>query len=346
MSSGHPPHEEEDTLLSDHDDNVEELLKQLPDASIRGAMREAGAAKLLLPSFVAAYAVWYAGARHPKYHKPRTPLHHFPPQRRVHAADDQHVIRRCWLKATHAVDLTGEGFGYTDAASIQNAIREHRRQLSPADVEALYSEGRSGRRLSEENVTSVFGHGHRAPPDGHLRLPRSFYEAVTFGISLHGGLDNEHDLLSEEMDLNALEAALKNSSMEPQPSRVLPWRALLCDEDDDAVAEGFVAQFDLVDLQAWRNKRRGRSAALEAPLRAETSGTLDASWAEAERNIDKVARRFGRLMYVSWTPHVWGRPRAGDAPDDDLRHVHVLQKTVPARSGYQHLRDHAVVWAM
>ena len=51
-------------------------------------------------------------------------------------------------------------------------------------------------------------------------------------------------------------------------------------------------------------------------------------------------------MYVSWTPHVWGRARPDDVVMDDLTHVHVLQKTVPARSGYQHLRDHAVVWAM
>lgn len=348
----HVPQEDDDdeehTLLPAHDDSeddIDDLMKQLPDDTIRGALHDAGATKLLVPMLIAAYAVWYAGVRHPKYHRPRTPLHHFPPQRQVHHADHQHELRRRWLKATHAVDLTGEGFGYTDAASITNAILEHRRSLSPADVEVFYTEGRSGRRLSEENITCVFGHGHRAPPDGHLRLPRSFYESASFGIALHEGLDNSHDILSERGSMNELEAALKNASMSPQPSRVLPWRALLADSDDD-VAEGWVAQYDLADLEKWRAERRGRAASLEAPLRAENAGTVDELWQEAERQIEKIVRRFGLLMYVSWTPHVWGRARPDDVVMDDLTHVHVLQKTVPARSGYQHLRDHAVVWAM
>ena len=126
---------------------------------------------------------------------------------------------------------------------------------------------------------------------------------------------------------------------------MLPWRALLADADDD-VAEGWVAQYDLADLERWRAERRGRAASLEAPLRAENAGTVDELWQEAERQIEKIVRRFGLLMYVSWTPHVWGRARPDDVVMDDLTHVHVLQKTVPARSGYQHLRDHAVVWAM
>ena len=69
--------------------------------------------------------------------------------------------------------------------------------------------------------------------DGHLRLPRSFYESASFGIAMHHDLDNTHDILSERGDLNELEAALKNASMSPKPSRVLPWRALLADSDDD-----------------------------------------------------------------------------------------------------------------
>ena len=162
---------------------------------------------------------------------------------------------------------------------------------------------------------------------------------------MHNDLDNTHDILSERGDLNALEAALKNASMSPQPSRVLPWRALLADSDED-VAEGWVAQYDLADLETWRAERRGRMASLEAPLRAENAGMVDELWQEAERQIERIVRRFGLLMYVSWTPHVWGRARPGDVHYDDLTHVHVLQRTVPARSGYQHLRDHAVVWAM
>ena len=75
---------------------------------------------------------------------------------------------------------------------------------------------------------------------------------------MHHDLDNTHDILSERGDLNALEAALKNASLNPQPSRVLPWRALLSDSED--VAEGWVAQYDLRDLETWRAERRGRAA--------------------------------------------------------------------------------------
>ena len=83
----HTPNDEDDeehTLLPAHDDSeddIDQLMKQLPDDTIRGALHDARATKLLVPMLIAAYAVWYAGVRPPKYHKPRTPLHHFPPQR-------------------------------------------------------------------------------------------------------------------------------------------------------------------------------------------------------------------------------------------------------------------------
>ena len=113
-----------------------------------------------------------------------------------------------------------------------------------------------------------------------------------------------------------LEAALKNASMSPQPSRVLPWRALLADSDDD-VAEGWVAQYDLRDLETWRAERRGRMASLEAPLRAENAGSVDELWMEAERQIETIVRRFGLLMRCPGRL-MPGRARPGDVVMDDL----------------------------
>ena len=49
--------DEEHTLLpardTDTDDDIDQLMKQLPDDTIRGALHDAGATKLLVPMLIA-----------------------------------------------------------------------------------------------------------------------------------------------------------------------------------------------------------------------------------------------------------------------------------------------------
>ena len=107
----------------------------------------------------------------------------------------------------------------------------------------------------------------------------------------------------------------------------------------------FVAQFDLLDLHRWRLDRRRNATGVEnaiLPLQALLHGATDDDWRAAQGAVERVARDVNQLLVVSWTPYHWGPPHA----DDDLRHVHVLQRTVNTRSGYQELRDSGVVWAL
>ena len=179
----------------------------------------------------------------------------------------------------------------------------------------------------------------------HERLPRGFYESASFGVSLHAASQNPYDYVyNSTEDLRELAAALRDA-LDPPPSRVLPWIASLGGDGDDHAVEGYIAQFDLEDLRRWRDRKRAERAGWSnalPPLEALTSGVTDDDWREAQRAVEDVARRLNQLLVVSWTPQHWGPLHH----TDDLRHVHILQRTVPVRSGYQHLRDAGVVWAL
>ena len=87
-------------------------------------------------------------------------------------------------------------------------------------------------------------------------------------------------------------------------ARVLPWRAALPHRADDA--DGWLVQYDLRDLTAWRENKRNHwwSAARKAQNRLDAlqSGSLDHDWTEAKHAMEKLARQHDQLLIMSWTP--------------------------------------------
>ena len=158
-SSTMEPEEEESSALLERastdagDEDLRELLKQLPEDTVLGAVREAGAGRLLGAALVAACSVWYAGVAHPRYQRKPVPLHRFPPQRRVHDVGEQRSLKLAYLGATHAVDVSPGGAG---------VAYSHRDLRGGRDAAA------AGRQLSTDDH-AVFAHGARAGEGGAAR---------------------------------------------------------------------------------------------------------------------------------------------------------------------------------
>lgn len=318
--------------VSDDDDDGADI--EVPEDSVYGAVREAGFGTLLLSAAVAGYGVWYAGVKHPKYQKLRRPLSEFPAKRRVDGFHDQRALRARWSAATHAIDVSGYGDAYD----------------APPEPRVAYGEeeetGAPRRRTTAESL--VFKRGRAPGGGGHARLPRVFYESASFGLSISAGRTPGARAAGRNASTASLGAALRNASLSPPPTRVYPWLAELEGGDGDAGApavDGFVVQYSLGDLAAWRASSRNRTSAVAraaAPLRALTAGGEYAGWDEAQRSLERIARTLDMLLIVSWTPKSFAEVHE----DDDLRHCHILQEIHPVRSGYQHLRESSVVWAI
>ena len=327
-------------LLGGEDSDDEDI--ELPEDTVLAAVKEAGAGTLLLSALVAGYSVWYAGVAHPNYRKPRLALSNFPPQRQVHRHADQRSMRSAWTRATHFVDVSGAAMWAGDAAA---APPEPNVDELPEDGFSWADDDESPRRRTTTDEL-VFKHGHKVSGErGHLRLPRRFYEAATFGLTAHASTPY---LYEETFNVTAahesLGLALRNRTLDPPPSRVLPWRAALPHRADDA--DGWLVQYDLRDLTAWRENKRNHwwSAARKAQNRLDAlqSGSLDHDWTEAKHAMEKLARQHDQLLIMSWMPAHFAAPHA----DDEFRHCHILQEIVPTRSGYQHLRESSVVWSI
>ena len=110
--------------------------------------------------------------------------------------------------------------------------------------------------------------------------------------------------------------------------------------------DGFLVQFDLASLAAWRAAKRNASwtpsQKAEGPLSALLHGHEYHDWHEAQNAMERLARTLGQLLIVAWTPHHFAKP----PPDDHYRHCHIVQDILPVRSGYQNLRESAVVWSI
>lgn len=179
-------------------------------------------------------------------------------------------------------------------------------------------------------------------------MPRLFYESASFGLTAYASSTDPYDDGSNASAVHVeLEKMLRNESMEPRPSSVYPWKTYLGSHSSQPV-DGFVVQYKLEDLMAWRAaKRVNRTKKTtfqmqEGPLQAHLAASEYNHWHEAQHLMEKIARKLDQLLIVSWTPHHWAYPH----PDDDLKHCHILQQIHPVRSGYQHLRESAVVWSI
>ena len=344
---------------SDDDDDDDDEDWELPEDTVLAAVREAGFGTLLLSALVAGYAVWYQGVAHPRYRKKRLPLAAFPPTRAVHHRADQRSLKHKWVHATHTVDVAGAGMWDNDAAGAPaEAPTTAADEAAPHHEFSLWGDdddgdgGRRGRRRTSSEAL-VFKHGHRVTgAEGHVRLPRRFYEAASFGLTarassphpLEDDLGGEGAFAGVNATHAALQAALFNASLEPPPSRILPWKATLPHHADDL--DGFLVQFDLASLAAWRAAKRNASwtpsQKAEGPLSALLHGHEYHDWHEAQNAMERLARTLGQLLIVAWTPHHFAKPH----PDDHYRHCHIVQDILPVRSGYQNLRESAVVWSI
>ena len=108
--------DEEHTLLPAHDtdtdDDIDDLMKQLPDDTIRGALGRRGRHQALGTHVRGGLRGLVRGRAPPEIPQTTNTVAPLPAaERSRHHADHQHELRRRWLKATHAIDLTGEGFG-------------------------------------------------------------------------------------------------------------------------------------------------------------------------------------------------------------------------------------------
>lgn len=159
------------------------------------------------------------------------------------------------------------------------------------------------------------------------RPPRSFYESVGFGLT--AWTPNQTHFEDKQQ---RLEEMLTNVT-----GHVFPWLVHL---PDGTQVDGFFVQYKLDELKAPLKQETPQQQAQRA-LAARDGGRLLPDWHEVQASLERIARAIDQHILVSFTPNNFAHRH----PEDDLRHVHILLTIHPLRTGLQHLRASATVWA-
>lgn len=163
------------------------------------------------------------------------------------------------------------------------------------------------------------GHSHRPP--------RSFYESVGFGLT--AWTPNQTHFEDKQQ---RLEEMLANVS-----GHIFPWLVHL---PDGTQVDGFYVQYSLDELKAPLKLATAQQQAQRA-LAARDGGRLLPDWHDVQASLERIARAVDQHVLVSFTPNTFAQLH----PEDDLRHTHILLTVHPLRTGLQHLRASAAVWA-